>query len=35
MDPKKIRWWPTSYSVAIDTVAIHMVDDIILGAELL
>lgn len=34
MDPKKIRWWPTSYPVAINTVAIHLIDDIILGAEL-
>lgn len=33
MDPKKIRWWPCSYAVNVNTVAIHNIDDIILGAE--
>lgn len=33
MDPKKTKWWPTSYPVPINTVAIWNIDDIILGAE--
>lgn len=34
MDPKKIRWAPWRYDVAINTVGIHNIDEIIFGAEL-
>src|SRR6185295_1923121 len=34
-DPKKIRWGPWSYGININTVAIHNIDEIILGANLL
>jgi hypothetical protein len=34
-DPKKIRWSPWSYLMGVNTVAIHNVDEIILGADLL
>ena len=34
MDPKKIRWWPWSYDVNINTVAIVEIDTVILGADL-
>lgn len=35
MDPKKIKWSPMSFLVNISSVAIHQIDDIILGADLL
>lgn len=34
MDPKKIRWAPWSFAMGVNTVAIHDIDDIILGADL-
>ena len=33
-DPKKIRWAPWSYVMGVNTVAIHDIDEIILGADL-
>lgn len=34
MDPKKIKWWPWSFNQGVNTVAIHNIDDIILGSEI-
>jgi hypothetical protein len=34
MDPKKIRWSPWTFAMGVNTVAIHMVDDVIIGADL-
>lgn len=33
MDPKKIRWMPWIYNVNVNTIAIHNIDEIILGAD--
>lgn len=35
LDPKKIRWAPWSYIMGINSIAIHNVDEIVLGADLL
>jgi hypothetical protein len=34
MDPKKIRWWPWSYKMKVNTIAIFNIDEIILGSDL-
>lgn len=34
MDPKKIRWTVWSYQMGVNTIAIHEIDEIILGADL-
>ncbi len=34
MDPMKIRWFPFSFDVDINSVAIWQIDDIVLGAEI-
>ncbi len=34
MDYKNMRWAPWSYAIAINSVAIHNIDEIVLGAEL-
>ena len=34
MDPKKIRWAPWSFLMGVNTVAIHDIDNIIIGADL-
>lgn len=33
MDPKKIRWAPWSFPININTVAIHEINEVILGAD--
>lgn len=33
-DPKKIRWEPWSYQMGVNTIAIHNIDEIVLGADL-
>jgi hypothetical protein len=33
MDPKKMRWVPWTFSVNVNSVAIHNVDEIVLGAD--
>lgn len=35
MDPKSMKWWPCSFIVGVNTVAVHMIDDIILGSDLI
>jgi hypothetical protein len=34
MDPKKMRWTPWSFPVSMNSIAIHNIDEIVLGAEL-
>ena len=34
MNPKDIRWVPESYSVGVNTIAIHNIDEIVLGSDL-
>lgn len=33
LDPKKIRWAPWSFPININTVAIHEIDEVIIGAD--
>lgn len=33
MDPKKIRWVPWIYNVNVNSIAIHNIDEIVLGAD--
>jgi hypothetical protein len=34
MDPKKIRWWPWSYDITVNTIAVVDINTIVLGAEI-